>query len=294
MPPVPSRRTTAAPSPVGAWLPLDPAVATALGDARLQLHHAAQFGASTGISFVPARPDDSHTNLEWIPSLGALLSVRVTAPTPFRVGVRVADITLLVTNGANEVVRSLALAGHSIEQGAAWLRTTLADLGADASRFTLKRHFELPPHAVAAGSPFRLPTGGEMTELAHWFSDAWAALGGLATATPGASEIRCWPHHFDLATLIDVAPGKTIGAGLEPGDGYYTEPYFYVNVYPAPPAAAASAAPLGGGGRWHTSEWIGAVLPGSRLTSDPDGQEIQASEFLASAVAVCRTLLAAG
>ena len=43
---------------------LDPA---GLVDARLQTHHAAQQVVALGISFLPAQPDDSHTNLEWLP-----------------------------------------------------------------------------------------------------------------------------------------------------------------------------------------------------------------------------------
>src|SRR4051812_30076366 len=45
-----------------------PETATRLSDARRQLHHAAQFATAAGISYLPARPDDSHTNLEWLPS----------------------------------------------------------------------------------------------------------------------------------------------------------------------------------------------------------------------------------
>jgi hypothetical protein len=294
VPPATSQTHTSAPTGTGSWLPLTPARSPGLVDARLQLHHAAQFAASTGISFLPPRPDDSHTNLEWIPSLGALLSVPVPAPSSFRVGVRLADITLLVTDGANGIRESLALAGHTIEEAAAWLRTTIAAPGVDASRYTLKRHYEIPPHAVAKGAPFRLPAEGELSELSHWYANGSLALGAVTAGAPGASEIRCWPHHFDIATLIDIAPGKTVGAGLEPGDAYYAEPYFYVNLHPAPSAAAASTVPLSGGGHWHTREWIGAVLPGSRLSPDPAAQRAQADQFLTSAVAGCRALLAAG
>ena len=51
-------------------------------------------------------------------------------------------------------------------------------------------------------------------------------LEGLVAVTPHASEVRCWPHHFDIATLIEVVgatgaePAHTIGAGMGPGDQY--------------------------------------------------------------------------
>src|SRR4029079_7803840 len=98
-----------------------------------------------------------------------------------------------------------------------------------------------------------------------------------------ASDVRCWPHHFDIATLITPAEGKSVGVGLEPGDNYYDEPYFYVNMLPAPDAKALPDS-LEGDGVWHTQEWIGAVLPVSRITSDSQSQESQVQRFLRSAI----------
>src|SRR5687768_9524784 len=40
------------------WQPVRPEEATRLTDSRLQLHHAAQFAAAAGISFLPQLPDD--------------------------------------------------------------------------------------------------------------------------------------------------------------------------------------------------------------------------------------------
>src|SRR5207247_497257 len=119
-------------------------------------------------------------------------------------------------------------------------------------------------------------------ELAGWYGNAAVVLETLRAATPTASEVRCWPHHFDLATLITVAPGQSVGVGMEPGDQYYAEPYFYVNMHPAPDARALP--PLHGHGTWHTHEWIGAVLPASRLAAS--GQRSQIERFTGSAVAV--------
>ena len=88
--------------------------------------------------------------------------------------------------------------------------------------------------------------------------------------------------------IFPTEPGKTVGVGLEPGDAYYDEPYFYVTASPRPPAAAATA-PLAGDGSWHTHEWVGAVLPGSRLR--PAQIESQPSAFLDSGIAACRQLV---
>jgi hypothetical protein len=47
---------------------------------------------------------------------------------------------------------------------------------------------------------------------------------------------------------------------------------------------AFAALDLEGGGMWHTKEWIGAVLPGSRLTSEAESQQLQVKQFLRSAI----------
>jgi hypothetical protein len=262
-----------------------------LTDARLQVHHAAQFATALAISYLKPRDDDSHTNLQWTDSLGALVSnaVKLDSST-VRVGLRIADLSLLVVDAKGRAVATRPLTGHTIADAQKWLGGELQLAGLDPARLTLKRHFEIPPHAVAKGAPFDTAHAAQFVQLAHWFSNGASVLGELAAATSGASEVRCWPHHFDVATLITLGPGKSIGAGLEPGDGYYDEPYFYVKASPEPPREKL-ASPLEGGGSWHTKEWAGAVLPGSRFAGDDVAQALQARKFLDSAVAACRRLL---
>jgi hypothetical protein len=53
---------------------------------------------------------------------------------------------------------------------------------------------------------------------------------------------------------------------------------------PKPEAAVAS---LGGGGTWHTQDWVGAVLPGSHLGAEP---KEQVHAFLDSAIVAARAI----
>src|ERR1041384_4350124 len=69
------------------WRPIEVREARQLVDARLQLHHAAQLVAGLGISYLPRRDDDSHTNLEWLPAFNALASNPVGA-SAFRLAIR--------------------------------------------------------------------------------------------------------------------------------------------------------------------------------------------------------------
>lgn len=55
----------------------------------------------------------------------------------------------------------------------------------------------------------------------------------LAVVTPGrpATLPRLWPEHFDLAIEVDAHPDRRVNLGVSPGDGYRSEPYFYVGPW---------------------------------------------------------------
>jgi len=267
-----------------------PDLATSLTDARLQLHHAAQFATALGISYLAPQEDDSHTNLGWNPALGALESRAAPGPRgPVSIAVQPADLTLHVML-AGATAATIPLHGRTIASATGAIRAALGDCGLDGARYTLRRHFEIPRHALDDGAAFDTARSVAFAELASWYEAASTALEVVARTTPGASEVRTWPHHFDIATLVTVGAGRSTGAGMSPGDDSYDEPYFYVNAYPAPTGDRLTAV-LDGGGHWHTAGWIGAVLPGSRLTSDATAQPGQLQAFLSSALASCRALV---
>jgi len=261
------------------WIPVDAARAVKLADARLQLHHAAQLATALGISYLEKKPDDSHTNLEWLPALDALASNPAGARN-IRIAVRPREFAILVVATPDLALAEFALTGKTLDEAVRWIRARLGQYGLDPARFTTARHYEIPSHRVADGHAFDADALA-LDELAHWYRDAAAVLGEFATKLQGASPVRCWPHHFDIATLIDRGEGKSVGLGMEPGDVYYDEPYWYANAYPAPALGDAPPA-LGGNGAWHTHEWTGAVLVGSRM-GDVD-QGAQVARFFQSAL----------
>ena len=133
----------------------------------------------------------------------------------------------------------------------------------------------MPHHPVADGASFSLRDAEAFEELSRCYAEAARLLRAID------DDVRCWPHHFDIATLLELGGGKSIGAGLSPGDESCGEPYWYVNHHPA--TTRRDLLPLAGGGSWHTEGWVGATLPLSR------GGDAKA--FLGSAVAASRTLL---
>jgi hypothetical protein len=262
---------------------------TSLSESRRQLHHAAQLAAAAGMSFLDPQPDDNQSSLEWVPGLAGLFSQPIPAPTLFRIGVRPSDAALLIAIENDQPFAEFRLHGKTILDAVEWIRTKIASLGADPHRYTLRRHYEIPDHAVSMGDAFDTSDRPRFEELSKWFADGASLLSSIARSIHKSSDVRCWPHHFDIASLIRATSDRTIGIGLEPGDQYYDEPYFYVNIKPRPSGAAVRSRPLWGRGAWHTRDWTGAVLPGSKLGA-ASAQEQQVREFIDSAISACRGL----
>lgn len=275
------------------WRRLDPAQAKALTEARLELHWAAQIASAAGATLRPTEEGFAHTNLGWSRDHDALVGRRLGQG--LRAALRPHDLTLLVVGGDGSELEAQALAGRTLAQGLRWLAGALARQSDGALEAKLERPAHaLPDHPVAHGAAFTEP-GGALAALGDWLADAHCLLVPLATQHPHASEVRCWPHHFDIATLVtldpDVAPGepRTVGVGMTPGDERYPEPYFYATPWPAPESPELPELPSGG--VWHRDGWLGAVLVGSKLLEGPDAQRAQAEIFLDAAFAACQGVL---
>ena len=279
------------------WKPLGAVAPTQLVDARLQLHHAAQVVASAGVTFLPPAPDDSHPNLGWVESLGALMGHSLPGADA-QVGLRVADLSLLLVNGSGEVSDDFALDGKKLDDGYAWLAEATARAGAKLPAAGVTRAaYEIPDHPTGRGETFSCKPSDASDELARWFANGHYALVALAARVPGASDVRCWPHHFDLGSLAGLANkpdgslAKSVGLGLSPGDDDYAEPYWYVSPWPYPEPNALPS--LANGGHWHTEGHTSAIFTGSDLVGgSPENQSDRLQAFLDAAVHACRRILA--
>ena len=89
---------------------------------------------------------------------------------------------------------------------------------------------------------------------------------------------------------VENAPGRTVGAGLSPGDGSYAEPYYYVTPYPYPQGPFFTTKKVGA---WHTDGWVGAVLTASELIREKSaaqqGELLQ--RFLTEWIDTCEALV---
>ena len=252
------------------WVPLRGIDQRRLSEARLQAHYAVQWLARAARAYVPPQPDDGHTNLGWDGALGGFTT------HPLKDGawlsLKITDLTLALHVGEGSThVQSFSLDGRPDAQAGQWLSKQLAARGLDAHALNAPSPYEMPAHAVSQGAAYG-PAGlsDTLAELAGWFGNAGLSLGSVQRQMIGrklaASPVRCWPHHFDLATLTTLPARNAdatgyVGAGLSPGDEYYDVPYFYISVYPEPDPAALPSLPTLG--HWHLRDFIGGRCDGS-------------------------------
>jgi hypothetical protein len=261
-----------------------------LRDARIQAHRAVQWLARFARAYVPPLPDDGHTNLGWDKALvgftthpskdGTWLSLKIT------------DLTLALHVGDGRThIQSLSLDGRRDAQARRWLGEQLGARGLDVSALDAPSPYVTPADTVSHDAIYG-PGGltDALAELAAWFGNAGLSLGSIQAQMMGrklaASPVRCWPHHFDLATLTKIPVRKAaatgyIGVGLSPGDEYYDEPYFYVSVHPQPDPAALPRLPIVG--HWHLRDFTAAVATSHKIAAAKN-QQIETDDFLRAAV----------
>jgi hypothetical protein len=277
------------------WSTLGSRAPTALVKARTLAHHAAQWPTKAARANLEALPDDSHSSLEWDGAHGALFSQPLPAGgADVRVGLRLGGLALILKRG-NLVLDTYELAGRRDSMVGVWLDSALRALGLKAATgVTLP--YTIPSHPVARGSAYAF--SGEMEafdELVSWFDAATDMLdevrGGCADGQAGA--VLCWPHHFDIAMLINFeassdGAARSIGAGLSPGDHYYHQPYVYVSPWPHLKAAGLPLLPPPG--HWHTHEFVGAVATAEQILA-LDERRAGTLEFVRAAYAIGREKL---
>lgn len=213
-------------------------------DAWRQLHHAAQLASEVGKAWATPRADDSHSAFGWHD--GELLGASVAASIGFRAGLRVHDLALRLVAGDGAELASQPLDGMQVADGMRWIRGEVEQLAGPPRQPAVPAP-DLPRHPVAKGAPFAVRPA-ELAALAHLLGGADALLRAIAGS---GSPVAIWPHHFDMATLLELAPQRTIGAGLAVPDALEPSGYWYVSPWAAePPEPNASIWPALAHGRW--------------------------------------------
>jgi hypothetical protein len=244
-----------------------------------------------------AEPDDSHSNVAWDDEKNQFLSQPLQSRgTSFLVALSLSPMRLSVINDG-QVHAVLALDTQSFDKTTEWLDKQLLDVGLQPASSVILP-YDLPSDAFSIDIFHVAEEEQRLRALAGWFDFAYSVLSEFvinnAALKPGPSPIRCWPHHFDIATYVSLEEGdfesaRGIGVGMSPGDDGYDQPYFYINPWPHLDADGLPA--LAPPGHWHTDGFVGAIATAEEILSLRD-IDVGFSAFVKDAFAIGREKLA--
>ena len=235
--------------------------------AREETHAAVQLIAMVPRHLLPADPSDSSASLIWDDALGMFTTQIVRG---HRVAYEFVTQQIHIYKG-NNVLSTLETIGNTFDQVFVNLKTVLNSQGLDGNKLKKEWPYELPESVMQKGVPFVKQNKEALSNLKELYALTSRSLQSVFSKITAASEIRCWPHHYDLATLVtivahdDPEEAKSIGFGLSPGDGGYDEPYFYLTPWPYP--SADSLYKLTTPAFWNTEGWTGGVLKAGDLNA---------------------------
>ena len=239
-----------------------------LRNARLLAHYGTQWLARAARAYIPPKPGDAHTNLGWDDKFRGL----TTRPLPdgSRLGLRIPDLMLCVLGQAGE---ALPLDGRAEPEVRAWLGERLWGRGADPARLDAPPPYAMPHNVIALGARYSIEELIDpLRALAVWFANGNSMLNAvrqdLVARKLKAPEVRCWPHHFDMDSLVPLGRGRAVGAGFCAGDEFCDEPYFYISIYPEPYIPALPLLPPVG--HWHSYKFIAALAPAHKIVASLD------------------------
>jgi hypothetical protein len=272
------------------WRPFKGVDGGALSEARRQAHYATQWLARAARAYAQPLPDDRHTNLGWDDGISGL----TTHPLPQGIvlGLNISALRLGLREGPGRAGDpAIDLQGLRDADVRQWLGGHLSARGLDAAALDAPLPYRIHAHAIASGAPYgAVGLGAALAELVTWYANAHRVLeerrARIIDRGIEAPPVRCWPHHFDLDSLLALGSGTgahTVGVGFCPGDEYYRQPYFYVTRHPPPDVAALP--PLPPIGHWHSHHFTAAVALADRILAAQD-QAAETAAFLDAAIAI--------
>ncbi|MFT7614083.1 MAG: hypothetical protein ACI9J3_003065, partial [Parvicellaceae bacterium] len=233
-----------------------------LRENRKALHQAVQLVGAFPRNMLPHDPTDGTASLVWNSSIKSLESLPfVNDDGAFKVGLSFTVFELYIELEGDQK-SACCLSGMSVNEGLVWLKQNLAELGIKADHISLDLPYEIENYDY---SEALVVDKQALQEYADLYQNTQNSLRIVLTNWKEAFDIRCWPHHFDLATLIPLKTDsegeilKSIGVGLSPGDEGVEEPYVYVNIWPEVDLNILEkhSLPIG---QWNKAGWSGAVL----------------------------------
>ena len=234
--------------------------------AKAELHQAIQFAAAVGRSYSPHSGEDRFGSLTWDDHNKMPVSVVVGKGQRIYAGLGLSKHTLYIYREDGNLIDKLPLKGLLRAEIVDWLKKKLGTAGFDQGSFTLELPYDIPEYDHGFEKKIKFKRKKTFAEFSRLFENASLVLRHYQHIHRKYSgEIKCWPHHFDIAFQLiyskDDKPGNKyyVGLGFSPGDEKYKRPYYYINLWPVPGMPFQELPPIGEG-NWNTEGWFGATL----------------------------------
>jgi hypothetical protein len=231
------------------------------------LHKASQYLCAAAKSYLEHKADDSHTSLEWLPELQALVTHPLGAFGDYQLALNFSSFSLEFLDANMDVVDSLYLENAQHVSIVNWIGETAMNLEI-GELYTFDLHYELPYDNFGEDYIIPEPDWNEIERLGDLRTLANESIAYTLEVFGIEAPIRVWPHHFDTGAVIALNKDATrsVGLGMAIADSMVPEDYFYVSAWSHDESLAlVDMEPLPVG-KWLFPKWNGAVLTASNAS----------------------------
>ncbi len=223
-----------------------------------EIHKIIQYLAAACNSFLVNKKDDSHTSLKSLIGCGCL-TTRPLNNNGDVLAFSYSSFTIEWWIGDTGKIK-FPLEGKMHKEVLDWITARAKENGIEKP-FIYKMHYDLPYEVITDDYIFHLENKTRLGEIMHYRIMAHIALEDTIRELTSHSEIRVWPHHFDIASLYTFNKGKrhTIGLGMAIPDDVSSNFYLYTRGYAGEkPVKIANTNKLDSG--YWNPDFNGAVL----------------------------------
>ncbi|MFY0688338.1 MAG: hypothetical protein JXQ90_14285 [Cyclobacteriaceae bacterium] len=266
-----------------------------LSSLRVQYHQAIQNVAAVGRTFLAKSEDDQNAVLSWVPGLWRMAGKWVKANKTFRSSFSLDDCKVYLVDEKVNTIGSFDLAGQTYTQVMIWLEEQIGTLLLTHSELSMNLPYELSDEVFQKGEKFDKFDLQLSHDFGGLYHSPWIIFSELKNKYESSSDIRIWPHHFDIAMTITLketgeeATNTTLTLGMFPGDEHNVEPYFYVASWPH--IQSEPKQKIVAGTKWVSDDWTGTVLPLSTLWQETNQKSYLMSYFQGSINAMSAALI---
>lgn len=227
-----------------------------------RIHWLSQVITKANRTFLPAKDDDSHTNLYFDSIANRLFGRWIDVPRgKIILSLNLQSDSFDWLDEKLSVLDRVTVYNRTMDQLEKAVSEYPASIQLNTEKFFSPLHFDIPDYAIDTLADKDLSPEG-IKQWIYYRELANRACLNMMGYVQLESEIRIWPHHFDTGVYTMVTAHLGLGFGLAMNDGMVGQPYFYLSGYNEQNPISYENLEQLTKGSWKTGEqWNGAVFP---------------------------------